>query len=163
MDLTCVQLAVKFSTAKVSTAIVPHNLFLKTTFDVIGYFVARMPRRPGRERRGDPCLTNESTRFHRPIARRIERIGFLFQANEFTGQNGRNDVTIVEDFPILLVEFLRKESNTMLILSVIKVTLTKYYALHLRLWPFIINIHIDMILNNTYEYDFEKLPHLCPI
>ena len=82
LDL-CVQLAVKFSTAKVSTAIVSHNLFLKTTFDVIGYFVTRMPRRPGRERRGDPCLTNESTRFRRPIrgriARRIETIGFLFR------------------------------------------------------------------------------------
>jgi hypothetical protein len=108
LDLTCVQLAVKFSTAKVSTAIVSQNLFLKTTFDVIGYFVARMPRRPGRERRGDPCLTNESTRFRRPIARRIERIGFLFEANEFTGQIIYGPV------------------------------------------------------NNTYEYDFEKLPHLCP-
>jgi hypothetical protein len=62
-------------------------------------------------------------------------------------------------FQILLVGFQWKEVNAMLRLSVIiKVTLTKYYALHLRLWLFIINIHThtDMILNNTYEYDFEK-------
>ncbi len=53
-----------------------------------------MPRESGRERRGNPCRTDEPTRVRRPVARRIQRIGFLLKTNEFTGENGYDKLEI---------------------------------------------------------------------